>query len=583
MTELSLKKPMSTSYKLVFAFSLFMLVLVFLVGVSTQSKTMGLGLWIWGYASWLIYKRRNSDLVSMFKVLLGFDLIACLVVVGVLTFSDKNTLYLVGYSKVELVLLMAVATGVSYGLYYFFKNQVADINSHLVSQETTKNSNSSIVDDAHWIAASKELEDGNFNKVLWLKIYSETDGDEVKTKARYVKLRALELQKLSVKSTNFNDDKQSLKNEVFIKSATSPWDSFGSSGKVVTVIFLIVLFAAIANGIFGSSVSNEVLKVKEANEKVDELERLAKERYSPNSKESIDVANETPNQNVSNEKFFVSVYLSDGKGAGWSAGHTTQKDADVAAKASCKKFSNDGQSCKKWFGEEALCVGVSRDSSGIFGGAWGPIESTVGEMSISNCKLHGGLDCKLAGTYCAPTTKSSVSSKIISNSQDKVVPYSESNSAVLSITRGSSWIEGVNKLRAALANKSINSYPLSSELVFHLNEIYNKPWIVWSSELSGNDVRIMEEKNIWWFDKNKFFIRLYNPSEKNIKGFIMSFSQGYCGDNNAVKTNFYFGLSSTFLASNQHAVFSADFANNSLPNDFYKSNCAVIVKSFTSK
>lgn len=97
---------------------------------------------------------------------------------------------------------------------------------------------------------------------------------------------------------------------------------------------------------------------------------------------------------------FVSVYISNNRGAGWTAAGKSKRDAEAAAKESCAKFSNDGETCSKWFTERGRCVGVARDSKGVFGGAWGDNEALVGKWAIDHCKESGGSDCTLSGTLC---------------------------------------------------------------------------------------------------------------------------------------------------------------------------------------
>jgi serine/threonine protein kinase len=97
---------------------------------------------------------------------------------------------------------------------------------------------------------------------------------------------------------------------------------------------------------------------------------------------------------------FVSVYISQNRGAGWSSGAQSRRDAEVMAKDNCTKFAVDGNTCSKWFTEKAKCVGVARDSNGVFGAAFGDNETGVGKLAINHCRESGGSDCTLAGTSC---------------------------------------------------------------------------------------------------------------------------------------------------------------------------------------
>lgn len=60
-----------------------------------------------------------------------------------------------------------------------------------------------------YVKAAEEIYSGNFRKGLYFKIFSECDGDEKVTKARYIKERCLELlrEKQSIEK-DFPQDKQ---------------------------------------------------------------------------------------------------------------------------------------------------------------------------------------------------------------------------------------------------------------------------------------------------------------------------------------------------------------------------------------
>ena len=92
---------------------------------------------------------------------------------------------------------------------------------------------------------------------------------------------------------------------------------------------------------------------------------------------------------------FVSVFVSDGRAAGWVVGHPTQRDADNAARASCRSFANadDRESCKKLVGSQGRCVGVARSPDGGFGAAWGNTEAQVSTGAIRGCESKGAIGC----------------------------------------------------------------------------------------------------------------------------------------------------------------------------------------------
>lgn len=113
---------------------------------------------------------------------------------------------------------------------------------------------------------------------------------------------------------------------------------------------------------------------------------------------SVD-AKGTPNTNKANEVGFVSVFISDYYGGGWYAGGNSRREAEVAAKDNCIKYSKS-QNCTRWFTHQAACIGISRDSTGIFGGASGPESVSVGRAAVEDCRKKGGIDCTLVSTLC---------------------------------------------------------------------------------------------------------------------------------------------------------------------------------------
>ena len=181
------KQKMSASYRAIFILSIFMVFFVLIAGAATKSKSSGFGMWIWGYTAWLMYKRRNADLVSFYKGLLWFDLIAAGIALSVLTFSEGDVGRYVGYTAVEAALLFAIVISLTYGLYRFFSNQ-----SNLISESTYFDTNSSI-EDKYWEQASHEFDVGDRVVAIWARAFSEADGDENKAKARYLMMRVEQL------------------------------------------------------------------------------------------------------------------------------------------------------------------------------------------------------------------------------------------------------------------------------------------------------------------------------------------------------------------------------------------------------
>jgi hypothetical protein len=214
-----MKKPMSTSYKLVFFFSILMIFSVLILGSATGTKSSGFGLWVWGYTAWLMYKRNNVSLVGLYKVLLGFDIFACVVVFVVMLFSDGDVFKIIGYSQVGFIMLLGLVTLITYGMYSYFKAQIeSKINSYESAHSTSSDVNNKPLkspstasklsplpsEDLYWEMALDELNNNKHNVALWARIFSEVDGDVNKTKARYLKFR---VQELSAEAKNISERK----------------------------------------------------------------------------------------------------------------------------------------------------------------------------------------------------------------------------------------------------------------------------------------------------------------------------------------------------------------------------------------
>lgn len=191
---------MSASYRAVFILSIFMVFVVFFAGALTKSKSFGFGVWIWGYTAWLMYKRRNADLVSFYKGILWVDVIAACIALFALAFNASDMDKYVDYSAIEVALLFAVVISLTYGLYRFFRKQ-----NNLLSESTYFDTNSPI-EDKYWEQAFHEFNVGDRAVAIWARAFSEAEGDENKAKARYLMMRAIQLQQESGKNSLFNEN-----------------------------------------------------------------------------------------------------------------------------------------------------------------------------------------------------------------------------------------------------------------------------------------------------------------------------------------------------------------------------------------
>ena len=229
----STKMPMSTSYKAVFALSILMIFVVIIGGAMSDSKSVGFGIWYWGYTAWKMYKRDNDALISLQKIMLWFQAIAFSVALAVLLFSDSDVRRYVDITPLGLIILASLSMGVTYLLYKFFKKQQS-------TPTTITTLSGSSIEDKFWEQASRELE-GERHEATWARAMASAEGDNAKTKALYIKLRAFDLQQ---SNSSFNDKSQvvSASKDGAIKEESKLfWSSFNTIGKAAIVGILALI------------------------------------------------------------------------------------------------------------------------------------------------------------------------------------------------------------------------------------------------------------------------------------------------------------------------------------------------------
>jgi len=234
------KQKMSASYRAIFILSILMVFIVLIAGAATKSKSSGFGMWIWGYTAWLMYKRRNADLVSFYKFLLWFDVIAAVVALSVLTFSDSDVSKYVGYTAIEAIILFVIVISLTFGLYKYFLS----IQSHPISSESFN-----VADSVIWDQVSEEVKSGKRVDSLWTRAFSESDGDSNKANARYIKLRFEQI-KSEIRDSNSSSSISSLpKESTKVKvSIFDFWDSFNSVGKLSLIVILLLVGYGLLGG-----------------------------------------------------------------------------------------------------------------------------------------------------------------------------------------------------------------------------------------------------------------------------------------------------------------------------------------------
>jgi hypothetical protein len=236
------KQRMPSSYWAIFVFAIIMIFLVMIVGAATKSKSSGFGIWIWGYTAWLMYKRRFSDLVSFYKILLWFDGIAlallCLLALFGRSESEAGSYFSIGNG---LILLAAVIL-VTYVLYRYFDR---------INKGYGPEAKASVTGVDFWEVVGNELKEGKRVDGLWTRAFAEAEGDTNKANAKYIKFRVEQLQlEESAARTERARSAEALSVSDSDSDLKRFWNSFNPIGKVgiVGIIILIGYFLATGTG-----------------------------------------------------------------------------------------------------------------------------------------------------------------------------------------------------------------------------------------------------------------------------------------------------------------------------------------------
>lgn len=246
----SVKAQMSTGYKVVFTLSILMIFFVIIGGAMSGSKSVGFGVWYWGYTAWKMYKRDNDALVSLQKIMLWFEAIAFSVALAVLLFSDSDVRRYVDSTPLGLIILASISIGITFLLYKFFKRQQ-------FASATSSAAFDSSIDDRFWAQASRELE-GNRHEATWARAMASAEGDDAKTKALYIKIRASDLQNSNSSSNEQSSSIPIQKSGILKEESKLFWSSFNTVGKVAIVGILILIGYAFYDSIKSSDQNSSI-------------------------------------------------------------------------------------------------------------------------------------------------------------------------------------------------------------------------------------------------------------------------------------------------------------------------------------
>jgi len=151
------------------------------------------GLIYWGYTAWKMYYRDNESLVAFHRVLIFIQGFFYLTMIAVIGFSDDNSIV---QTREAIFGILAIGGGsmlIGYGLIFLFKRQISNQSDIRISIPNGEYG----IDDRYWEAAAYEFS-SNRNEAVWARLFSLSDGDEAKAKARYLKSRASDLMREAV-------------------------------------------------------------------------------------------------------------------------------------------------------------------------------------------------------------------------------------------------------------------------------------------------------------------------------------------------------------------------------------------------
>ena len=245
---------MTNSYKAIFIFAIFMSFVSLFLGAK------GIGTLFWGYVAWLMYKKNIVALITIFKLmsyLLGFSFLIGIYFLTNNTFNEKW----IGYSAEGFFLSLLVSVIINIVLLRYFKNLQKLIPKFKRELRSPTLQNNKITSDEDiYLQISHELESGLTDKALWTKIFAETDGNENKTKASYIKQRfnviksKLEIDLSAIKISNLdNTVEKNIEFENLQKNETPDlkfkvenyWNSLNIMGKLCIVFITILIVMSI--------------------------------------------------------------------------------------------------------------------------------------------------------------------------------------------------------------------------------------------------------------------------------------------------------------------------------------------------
>jgi hypothetical protein len=186
-----------------------------------------------------MYKRKNSQLVGLYKFLLWFVGFAAILMIFLFA-SYGETL---GYSGAGLFFLFLLVFVIDYSLLKFFQRQV-QIELLPARESNTKPSDvttTTLTNEKIWENVSLELE-SNRREGLWARCFSQSNGDVNKAKALYLRSRVSEIEnELNIKPSS----KDYMSSIPLFTEAKEWWENLNFIGKMCVIGLIVVLLASL--------------------------------------------------------------------------------------------------------------------------------------------------------------------------------------------------------------------------------------------------------------------------------------------------------------------------------------------------
>ena len=200
-------------------------------------------------------------LISCFFIFPGFrKVIAYLLTLGAFGFAILYFPYLliegksIGY-KNFFTWLFYMIVSIGFYTYLYAKKNGIDFNPNLRSENLKKLDNtfelvSTIIESSSWNQAIDEFEGENRNRGLYAKVFAESQGNEAKTKAKYIEIRAREIQN-SIPTEKFTPEQININpNNLNDVNSSNKYDKINSNQRyyalipvgLIVILFLIINF-----------------------------------------------------------------------------------------------------------------------------------------------------------------------------------------------------------------------------------------------------------------------------------------------------------------------------------------------------